>query len=265
MSEEQVAAPTMARLRWVHVGLAGVVVVAAVGLTVAATRDAAAAAPTVVGCGSSTPRLTVQGTGQASGTPDSLDFDAQVSVTAGSAASALAQDSATTSSVVQAIEAAGVKAADVQTADLTINPNYTYPDGRTVISGYAVSNSLSVTVTKLATAGSVIDAATTAGGDALSVGFLNFTRADPRTLEDQARRDAVRQAVTHAGAMARAAGQRLAGVCSITDRSGLDQGPIAAASDGALFQGAANVPLEGGTEQASAQVTLVYELGPLRG
>jgi len=263
MSEETMAVPTKARLRWVHVGLAGVVVVAAVGLTVAATRDAAAAAPTVVACGSSTPRLTVQGTGQASGRPDSLDFDAQVSVTAGSAANALAQDSATTSSVVQAIEAAGVKAADVQTADLTINPNDTYPDGRTVISGYVVSNSLSVTVTKLATAGSVIDAATTAGGDALSVGYLNFTRADPRTLEDQARRDAVRQAVTHAGAMARAAGERLAGVCSLTDQSGLDQGPIAAATSGARFQGAANVPLEGGTEQASAQVTLVYELVPL--
>jgi hypothetical protein len=235
--------------------------IAAAALIVAATRDSAAAAPPVACAGS--PRLTVQGAGQASATPDSLNFNAQISVNGSSAQGALAEDNTTTRSVVQAIEAAGVKAADVQTTDFSINPNYTYTDGQSILSGYGVSNSLGVTVRKIADAGSIIDAATTAGGNALSVGSLNFAQTDPRRLEDRARRDAVRQAVTHAGAMARAAGQRLGPVCSLTDNSGVTEhvpilGPLAQAAS------PNSVPLEGGTQQASAQVTLVYQLEPLR-
>ncbi len=176
----------------------------------------------------------------------------------------MAQDNATTSSVVQAIEAAGVKSQDIQTTDVTINPNYTFTNGHSIITSYGVTNSLAVTVRQLASAGAAIDAATTAGGNALSVGSLTFVRSDPRTLEDQARRDAVRQAVTHAGAMARAAGQGLGAVCSLTDQSSLNQGITTPEQFGPLNSAsAATVPLEGGTQQANAQVTLVYELEPL--
>jgi uncharacterized protein YggE len=261
MTETQTTAARGWRPRWAHVALAASVVIAAAALTIAAARDSAGAAPQV-GCDGS-PRLTVQGAGQASATPDSLNFNAQISVNASSAQEALAEDNTTTRSVVQAIEAAGVKAADVQTTDFSINPNYTYTDGQSIISGYGVSNSLGVTVRKIADAGTIIDAATTAGGNALSVGSLNFAQTDPRRLEDRARRDAVRQAVTHAGAMARAAGQRLGPVCSLTDNSGVT-GPLPVFGPMTKAASADAVPLEGGTQQASAQVTLVYQLEPNR-
>jgi uncharacterized protein len=254
----------MRRPRWIPVAIGVALLLGAGSLIVAATRNRASAAPLVAPCGGATPRLTVEGTGQALGQPDSLAFDAQVSVTAPSAQAALAADDSTTTAVVQAIVASGVLSKDIETTDLTINPNYTFSDGRTIISGYNVDNSLAVTVRKIASAGAVVDAATTAGGDVLSVESLTFTRSDPRALEDQARRDAVRQAVTHAGAMARAAGQRLGAVCSLTDQSNLDQTPSGQIPLSAgLAQATASVPLEGGTQQASAQVRLVYELTPL--
>jgi hypothetical protein len=234
-------------------------ILGAAAITIALTRDTASATSTMVGCGGSAPRLTVQGVGQASGSPNSLDFEADVSVNGQSSEAALALDNTTTSSVIQAIEATGVKSSDIQTTDLTINPNYSYPNGNSVITGYGVTNSITVTISKLTDAGSAIDAATTAGGDAVSIGSLNFTQTDPSKLQDRARQDAVRQAVTHAGAMARAAGQRLGSVCSITDQSSLNQNieePLQFAPAGA----SARVPLEGGTQQASAQVSLVYEL-----
>lgn len=261
MSEQEAQVAPLRRVRSGHVAIAGAVILAAAALTVAATGAGASTAPTAA-CASSTPRLTVQGTGRASGSPDALDFSAQVSVTGSSARAALAEDNATTSSVVQAIEASGVKSSDIQTTDLTINPSYAYSNGRLIITGYEVANSLAVTVHNLAGAGSVIDAATTAGGNALSVGSLTFARTDPRILEDRARHDAVRQAVTHAGAMAKASGQRLGAVCALTDQSSLDQGTLPPVF-GSL-KAAAAVPLEGGSQQANAQVTLVYELAPLR-
>jgi hypothetical protein len=192
-----------------------------------------------------------------------LDFSAQVSVTAESAKGALAADNSTTSAVVAAITVAGVKSRDIQTTDLTINPTYTFSGGHSVISGYNVTNSLAVTIDPITGAGAVIDAATNAGGDSFTVSSLSFAPSDPRGLEDQARGDAVRQAVTHAAAMARASGQRLGTLCSLTDQSGLDQGVVTPLEYGAVASSAASVPLEGGTQQASAQVKLVYELVPL--
>lgn len=262
MSEEQTAVAPARRLRTGQMVVVGAVVLAVAALVVAVTRDQASATTQPPGCGGSSPHLTVQGTGQASGAPDELDFQAQVSVNANSAQSALSEDSVTTADVVAAVEAAGVKAKDVQTTGLSINPNYAYQGGRSIITGYGVTNSISVTVGRIAQAGSVIDAASAAGGDDLSVDGLSFVQADPRTLQDRARQDAVHQAVTHAASMARAAGERLDGVCSLTDDSapsvveplGIDQ-PFSASS-------ATAPPLEGGTEQASAQVTLVYALEP---
>ena len=105
----------------------------------------------------------------------------------------------------------GVAAKDVQTTDLTINPDYTTTsDGQTVIDGYDVSNSVDDhRDRKLGSAGAVIDAATAAGGNALSIDSLSFERPDPRTLEDRgpARRGAPggRPRRRHG----RAAGQRL--------------------------------------------------------
>jgi uncharacterized protein len=248
-----------------QLGVGVAVLLAAAALTVAFVQSPAPATAAAPHCGGSTPQLTVQGSGLASGSPDALDLQAQVDVTASSAQSALAQDNSVTAAVVAAVEANGVVAKDVQTTDLTINPDYTTSNGRSVIDGYDVSNSVDITVRKLAGAGAVIDAASAAGGNSLDIFSVSFERADPRTLEDQARHDAVRQAVVHAGAMAAAAGQRLGVVCSLTDNSGIEAQPLA---NGRAYAeataGPASVPLEGGTEQASAQVTLVYQLLPLR-
>jgi uncharacterized protein len=261
MTEEQSAAAPGRRPRTSHAVVVIAVLLAAAALVVAVTRAPASAAARPPDCGGSSPHLTVQGTGTASGPPDELDFQAQVSVNAASAQSALGEDSATTSDVVRAIESAGVKAKDVETTGLSINPNYADENGRSIISSYGVTNSISVTVGQIAQAGSVIDAASSAGGNDVSIDGLSFAEADPRMLQDRAREDAVRQAVTHASAMARAAGERLGGVCSLTDQSGISE-PQPLLNGAHAAAGASAPPLEGGTQQASAEVTLVYALEP---
>jgi len=237
-----------------------VVLVAAVAASVAIVLTHGSAGAAAVGCGGGVPKLTVQGQGTASGTPRTLQLDADVQVTASSARAAMAQDSSIMASVIAALEAQGVAKKDISTTDLTVNPNYQEFHGQTVISGYGVDNSISVTIRHLGSAGGVIDAATAAGGDALNISSLQFAMTDPRVLQDKARHDAVAQAVSHAGAMAAAAGQRLGPVCQLTDDSSVSpielHGPAFAASAAA----GTNVPLEPGTQQATAQITLVYAL-----
>jgi len=246
--------------RWVAAGLAALVVAA---VAVVATHGAAGAS-SAPGCGSGVPKLTVQGQGTASATPQTLDLSADVDVNGSSAASALAQDNSVTAAVVAALEAQGVAKKDITTTDLNVSPNYEEVHGQSEISGYGVDNSISVTIRHLGAAGNVIDAAAAAGGNSLNIDSLQFALSDPRILQDRARHDAVTQAVDHAGAMASAAGQRLGSVCSLTDDSSLSPvvGPLRVSQSTFSAAAPSSVPLEPGIQQATAQITLVYALEP---
>lgn len=250
------------RTRVVGAAAAGALVGAAV---VGGAVWAGGGGPTAAasGCGGSSPELTVQGTGLSTGTPDQLTLTVDVSVIGATAQAALSEDDTQAAAVVAALTRGGVSTADVQTTGLSVQPDYTTQGGNTVLAGYAVDNSVVATIDDLGTAGSDIDSVADAAGDDVRIDSVSFSLADPRTIEDRARQDAVRQASSHAAAMAAAAGQRLARICSVTDRSSSTTSPLGNPLNqlGAASP-AASVPLEAGTQQASAQVSVVYALRP---
>ena len=219
-----------------------------------------AAAPPALGCAGTSARLTVEGSGTATATPDLLTVDVTVSVTGPSAAAALSTDDTDTAAVTAVFRAGGVAAPDLETTDLSVGPDYQYAAGIEPMTGYRADDTVVAKLRDLAGAGPVIDAVSVAGGDAAQIGSLSFSLADPRPLAERARADAVGQAVADARAMARAAGERLGPVCSITDQSTLSSGPV---YHGGLVPAApgAAVPLSPGTQEADAQVKLVYGLG----
>jgi hypothetical protein len=247
--------------RWLRLAAVVVVAAAVAAVAVVLSHGAAAAVP-APGCRGGTPTLTEQGQASASGTPHTLDFDADIDVDASSAQAALSQDNSVTAAVVAALEANGVAKKDIATTNLSVSPNYSEFHGQSVISGYGVDNSLSVTIRHLLTAGTVIDAAASAGGDALSIDSLQFALSDSEALQNQARHKAVAQAIGHAHSMAAAAGQRLGALCRLTDNSNESTlpTPIAMPAGGFNAASASSVPLEPGTQQASAQITIVYAL-----
>ena len=100
-----------------------------------------------------------------------------------------------------------------------------------------------------------------AAGNAGHINSVSFSIKDARGLQDQARTDAVHQAVSHARAMATSAGEHLGQVCSLTDSSPSPGGPIYdTVASGAAVRAPTSVPLEVGSQQANAQVTVVYAL-----
>ncbi|HMD46114.1 MAG TPA: SIMPL domain-containing protein [Acidimicrobiales bacterium] len=231
----------------------------AAGGAPAAASSSASSSP-APGCGPTSPRLTVTGTGTASGAPDQLSLSVDVSVVGPTATAALDDDNARTAAVIAALERGGVAANDVQTTGLSIGPTYQVVNGTPTVDGYSVDDSVQAELRHLAGAGAVIDDVVGAAGDAVRVTSLTFGAADPRTLEDAARRDAVRRAAGRAASMAAGAGERLGPLCSLTDRT-----PPAGQNPGASAQsagapGAGAVPLSPGTDQASAQVSAVYAL-----
>ena len=242
-------------------GMVGIVAALATGgtglaLAVSAGPDSSAASNTSA-CDGSSPKLTVQGSGMATGTPNLLTVSVGVDVTDPSAQASLADDSSKATSVTAALKQGGTLEKDVQTSDLSIQPHYGTSGA---ITGYEVTNTLTAKLRNFTSAGAIIDAVSAAAGNAVRVNSLTFSIEDPRGIEDQARTDAVRQAASHARSMARASGERLGPVCSLSDSSS-DPYALKAPSNGYdAAGGAAPVPLEPGSQQASAQVTIVYDL-----
>ncbi len=164
---------------------------------------------TQAGCSSSTPRLTVQGNGTASGTPDLLTAVLQITSNASTAAKALSQNNDEVAAAVFALTKNGVSHADVQTTNLSLQPNYVYPKGVQTISGYEVSNTVTAALHHTKTAGAAIDAVVTATGNSAQISSLTFSFNNPSAIEDKARTDAVKQATSHARAIAKASGHQL--------------------------------------------------------
>ncbi|HEY1446633.1 MAG TPA: SIMPL domain-containing protein [Acidimicrobiales bacterium] len=239
----------------------GALLVGATGLGLALSAGATTpTAATPAGCNSSQPRLTVQGTGQAHGTPDVLTAVFGFSASAPSATAALSQNNADVNQVLLALSSKGVAQSDVQTTGLTLAPQYVYPKGVQTRTGFGATNTVTATLRNVKTAGDAIDAVVNAAGDAATINSLTFSFGNPAQVEDQARAHAVHQAVAHAAAMAEAAGRRLGPVCSLTDNT---QPSLIQPFGGAGYAAATNqaaVPVEPGTQTESDQVTMVYAL-----
>jgi uncharacterized protein YggE len=250
-----------ARMGAVVAAVVVAVAVAAVALGVATQRSGAVERARST-CGPTSAKLTVQGTGQATGTPDLLNVVVQVAASGPSATTALANDNTLAGAVVNAYKAGSVADKDIQTANLTLQAQYIYPKGVPTVSGYQVSNTITATLHDISSSGGVIDAVVAAGGNAVQIQSIGFSATDPSVVGAQARARATAQAVAHAKALARGAGNALGPVCSITDQPALSLNEQATDNLAYTASGTAAAPIEAGSQTQSAQVTLVYALVP---
>jgi uncharacterized protein YggE len=185
-----------------------------VGGAQSGTPTAAAADDT----GTGTATIVMSGTGEATGIPDQLTFELAVSKTAGDVSAALHAASSTTRHVFQAVQQSGVARRDIQTTGLSVKPVYGYPNnGRAVISGYNVTQSMSVLVRSLPDAGKTMTAAVKAGGNASRLHDVRLQISDEAALQRRARADAIDQAKLKAEQYAAAAGRGLGEVTSVRE------------------------------------------------
>ncbi len=202
--------------------------------------------------------LTVTGKATVNAVPDQATLSLGVTTTGETAAAAMAANNDATSAVIARLIAAKVADRDMQTTGLSLNPNWVMnADGtEQVIQGYIASSTLTVRIAALETAGLVLDAAVTDGANTLN--GLTFGLANPRPIEDDARKAAVADALARAQVLAQAAGESLGPILSITEGGGGQQ-PMPM-----LFKAAADsaVPLAAGEVGVSAEVTIVWQLKP---
>jgi uncharacterized protein len=219
-----------------------------------AGRAPAGARLAVLASATGSARITVTGTGNVTGTPDQLVVAMGVQVNGSSVGSALARADDAVNRVTAALRGGGVAAADIATSGLSIWPNY--PAGSQTPSGYGVSESLTATLNGLSAAGAQIDAAVRAGGDATTVSGVSLNLTGTSALLARARARAVADATAKAAQYAKALGEPLGPVLSVTDQPDAQPFPVYAGASAAASKAA--VPITPGTQQLSVSITVVF-------
>lgn len=235
----------------------GVVAVGALIVAIAALSfgpGPVAGAPTN-GSDASLHTLTVSAIGKITVVPDVARVYLGVTLTKPTVREARNAAARAMTDVIAAIKGLGIADADIQTTGLSLSARYA-EGSSTKIVGYIISEQLGVTVRDLDKAGDVVDTATAEG--ATDVNGISFELADPARAQDQARAAAVTAARTSGLAMASAANVTLGAVVSIAD--GSVPTPIYYGSTQAAPAADVRTPVQPGTQEVSAMVTVVFEL-----
>ena len=160
------------------------------------------------------PTLTMNGVGSAQIAPDMAEITLGVITEAKDAAKAHSDNAAQAARVQAAVKALGFAERDIQTTRYDFSPIYDVKDnGRSVTTGYTVTNAVVVKVRSLDNVGKVIDAALANGAN--RVDSLEFSASDPSAAKDAALADAARDARSKADAVARALGVRIVRILNV--------------------------------------------------
>lgn len=175
--------------------------------------------------------ISVTGEGEASGPPDQAEVSAGVQILADTVIEATRQNQSVIERIMAALEEQGIPQEKIQTSNYSIwaEQNYQDPRQQNRISGYRVSNIVSVSIDDIEKIGEVLAAVTNAGAN--TIHGIQFGVRDTAALEQKARVAAMTDARARAEALAKLAGVQLGEVMSIsTSLSGGPPRPMMARS-----------------------------------
>lgn len=160
--------------------------------------------------------LEVSAEGRTSRVPDLATIRAGVVTQSPTASAALADNSARMARVLAAIKRAGVADRDIQTASVSLSPQYRYENNQPPqLTGYQASNTVAIRFRDIARAGPILDALVKEGANQIDGPNLSLDKPDAAL--DEARADAIKRARARADLYARAAGLSVARILSISE------------------------------------------------
>jgi uncharacterized protein len=194
--------------------------------------------------------------------PDRVQIDVGVVTQAPQSETAASQNAQRLDAVLAALRKAAGAGTDVKTVSYALNPNYQYhPNGgEPTIVGYTATNTVRVTLDDLAKIGTVIDTATRAGANHIQ--GIQFTLRDPQAVRSQALREAATKARAEADALAAALGLKVVRIIEADETNPLVV-PVRNVAFARAELGSAPTPIQAGTVDVDANVSLTVEVSPV--
>jgi uncharacterized protein YggE len=240
-------------IRTIGAGALGALIVAVAALS---THAGPTTAAPVTGSDPATHTISVSASGKITVVPDVARVTLGVTITKSTVKAARSTAAEAMTRIIAAVKALGVADADIQTVGLNLFPQYANGSSTRIV-GYTIGNQIQITVRNLDKAGDVVDAAMAKG--ATEMNGISFELGDPVKAMNDARASAVAAAQVSAQAMATAGHVTLGPVVSITDAS--PPSPIYYPMARAAALDSAATPIQVGTQDVSALVTVVFSIG----
>jgi uncharacterized protein len=202
----------------------------------------------------------VSGEGSISVAPDFAEVTLGVTNTGKNAGDAVAANAQAANALVALIRSEGVAPADIQTSTVSVSPMFSQslPNQETAptVTGYSVSNNVSVRIRDIPRLGALLDKAVTAGAN--SIYGIGFGHNNPSALLDKARPLAVADARRKAEIYAAAGGGRIGRLMVLTEEAGRQ--PPMAFSRAYTAAAVAPTPIEAGEDKLTVSVNARFEL-----
>lgn len=206
-------------------------------------------------------QVTVVGSGEVKGVPDTLTADIGIETTAPEATAAMNQASERQRAVLDALAARGIDSKDIRTTAVSLQPQYGDAVGSAppAVNGYRATNSVSVTLRELEGASATLATVVNAGGNSTRINSVSYSIDDDSQLVTDARARAFNDARDRAQQYADLAGLTLGKVVSISEDAGATPQPMPGPAPRNAPM-AADVPLQPGEQTVGFTVTAVWEL-----
>ena len=202
-------------------------------------------------------RLDISATGEVTRVPDVAIISAGVVSRSASASGALQDTANRMSQVLGALKRAGVADRDIQTSNVSLNPEYRYPENQSPqLVGYTASNNVTVRFRDISSSGKILDALVAVGANQINGPTLTVDK--PESALDEARAKAVAIGRARAELYAHSLGLRVVRIVSVNESGGYAVPPPVPMMMAQARK--ADTSIEAGEQKLQVNVAMTFEL-----
>ena len=204
-------------------------------------------------------RLDVNATGESMRVPDVAIISAGVVTRAATAGAAMRQNAERMERVIAALKAAGVADRDIQTSNLSLNPEYRYVENQPPqLTGYTASNQLNIRFRDIRNSGRVLDVLVAQGANQINGPTLTLDR--PEEALDEARANAIAVGRARAQLYARSLGMQLVRIVSVSETGRHFAPPPPMPERGDVAMAVSKTQIVPGEQSYQVALAMVFEL-----
>lgn len=210
--------------------------------------------------------ITVSAEGEVYTKPDLALTTLSVVTEAKTVENAMQENTEKMNKVIEFVKSEGVEDKDLKTTTFSIRPRYEwhkneelfyYPEGKRVLVGYEIQQSLQVKIREMDNIGAILEGATSEGAN--EVGSLKFTVEDEDGAKEEARNKAIKKAKEKAQNIASQLGVKLIKITSFNESSSF---PRYYGIESAMGAGdSKSAPqIETGENKITVNISITYEI-----
>lgn len=205
--------------------------------------------------------ITVSAEGKVTATPDLANINFSVITEAKTAKEAQSKNTEKMNAVIDYLKSIGIESKDIKTTSYSLYPKYDYPNGRSVLAGYVITNSVNIKIRKFEVIGDLVAKSVDLGIN--QVGDVQFSIENPDKLKAEAGEIAMKNAKEKASRLAAQAGVSLSKIVTFSESSS-DYYPIPyyakSESIGGMGGGGIAPQIEQGSQEIRVMANIVFEI-----